>query len=89
MSARRAGELAAFDAPLSGLDHVRAVLVAALVAPDLPGGVDIDPIELDAMASALCSSYAHGCSPRSFATRSVIVARSRGLSAGLKAGSLG
>ena len=37
--------LAAFDSPHSGCDDVGAVLVGALVAPDLPGGVEIDCLE--------------------------------------------
>ena len=37
--------LAALDSPRSGCDDVGAVLVVALVVPDLPGGVEIDCLE--------------------------------------------
>jgi hypothetical protein len=77
--------LAAFDAPRSGCDDVGAVLVVALVAPDLRGVSRSTASSLAATASALCSSYpGHGCAPSSFATRSVIVARFGGLPAGSK-----
>ena len=89
-SSWRAGELAAFDASLSGLDHVGAVLVAALVAPDLPGGVDIEPIEpgRDGVGALLVVG-----GPRLLAEEPCDAIGDRraigGLSAGLKLGSLG